>query len=324
MKLSDKTITELVKGAVSAAHTDGMLGFYRFTKEISKKYAQRSLAFEVRSYASSGVRLDFISDTTYLKLGYLLRPGSSQELGAFDVFVDGRLWASEGENLIDGVAREIEIEFCEGKKNITVYFPCLAETLITSVEISDGASVDPAPEKPVAIFIGDSITQGYTSSLPSLCYAARLAAKMGVDFYNFGIGGDVFNTTVTEVEVPVSPAFVFTAFGTNDWSSGMSAGALKKNMREYYTAITKKFPCARIISILPIWRADNDKEVTISSFDALYNIMKETLSEFPRVEIIDGQELVPHVIPLYADLRLHPNETGFEFYANALFEKMSK
>ncbi len=324
MKLSDKTITSLVKGALDIQHIHGMLGFCRYPRDIIKRLGARWENFGIRASASAGIRLDFISDTNFLKLGYLLRPGSSQELGAFDILVDGKLWASEGENVVDGTPRVIETSFNEGKKHITVYFPNLSETFITSLEISDNASVEPAPEKPLALFFGDSITQGYTAYLPSLCYVTRFAEKMGLDFYNFGIGGDVYNSTVTDVQTPRRPDYVFTAYGTNDWSGGVSVGALKKNMRDYYSTLLEKYPSSRIIAILPIWRDDCSKVTETGSFDELFAIMKSILSEFPKVEIIDGRELVPHVIPLYADLRLHPNDLGFEFYAQALFDKMSK
>lgn len=324
MKLTDTQIKDITKGALLIEQEEGMLAFRRMFKDVSAKYTETRSELYIRALASSGVRFDFMSNTEYLKIGYLLKVGSSQTLGAFDVWVNGRFYASEGENVIDGNARNIEFTFEKGEKHITLYFPTLAQTFISSVEISDNATIISCENKPLALFFGDSITQGYTTRMPSLNYVTRFCERSGYDFYNFAVGGDVYNNFVTSNVPKETPEIIFTAYGTNDWSGNISPAALKKNMRDFYGILCEKYPSSRIVAILPIWRADGDGERTIGNFDALFPLMRNILSEFPKVEIVDGRELVPHATALYADLRLHPDDTGFEFYANTLFDKMSK
>lgn len=325
MKISDKEIKAITKGALLIEQENGVLAFRRMLKEVSVKYNEVWSELYVRALASSGVRFDFMSDTEYLKIGYLLKKGSSQIKGAFDVWVDGRLYASVGENIVDGNPREVEVEFEKGEKHITVYFPTLSQTFISSVELSDGAVITPCEKKPLALFFGDSITQGYTSELPSLNYVTRFCEMSGYDFYNFAVGGDVYNDLVVGNVPDRKPEIIFTAYGTNDWSGNATSGALKKNMRDYYSNLCEKYPSSRIVAILPIWRdLQGNPTREIGSFDDLHILMRNILSEFPRVEIIDGRKLVPHTPALFADGYLHPNDVGFEFYANALYEKMSK
>ena len=323
MKLTDKQIKEITKGALSVEQENGVFAFYRIPRETVARFAEMWEDLRIRALASSGVRFDFVSDTEYLKIGYFLKKGSSQEKGAFDIWVNGRLYASLGENIIDGTPRKIEAAFDKGEKHITVYFPTLAQTFISSVEVS--GEVKPYGNKPLALFFGDSITQGYTSELPSMNYVTRFAEKSGYDFYNFAVGGDVYKGFVAEINVDRNPEIIFAAYGTNDWKGDASAGALKKNMRDFYSVLCEKYPSSRIVAILPLWRADVEGvERKIGLFEDLFPLMRDILSEFPRVEIIDGRELVPHTPSLFADKYLHPNDLGFEFYANTLFEKMSK
>jgi lysophospholipase L1-like esterase len=324
MKITDKQIREITKGAVSIEESSGLLCFRRLPKEIISYYSTTLEEMHIRSFSTAGIRFDFISDTEYFKLSYRIYTALSQKKCAFDIWVDGKLWASLGEDLDDGSRLSIETTFNKGEKHIEIYFPCLARIEVSSLEISDGATLAPFGDKPLALFFGDSITQGYTSSFPSLTYVARLCRLMNWDFYNFGVGADVYNTSVTGVTVPRTPDFVFAAYGTNDWNQNVSAGALKKKVREFFTELCNKYPSSRIIALLPLWRDAEGITRDIGEFDDLFPILKETISEFKGVEIIDGRELVPHVASLFADRYIHPNETGFEFYANALFEKITK
>jgi len=325
MKLTDKQIKEITKGAYSIEQENGVLVFYRMPKEITAKYQSVRGEMYIRTLASSGIRFDFLSDTKYLKIRYFLKKGSSQNKGAFDVWVNGRLYGSEGEDIIDGDSREIEFCFEGGEKHITVYFPTLSQTFITSVELSDGATLTPFENKPLALFFGDSITQGYITELPSMNYVTRFSEMSGYDFYNYAVGGDIYNSIVTENVPDRKPEIIFVSYGTNDWSGNLTSGALKKNMRDFYSILYTKYPSSKIVAILPIWRDVQDRPTReIGEFENLHKLMRTILSEFPKVKIIDGLELVPHSPRLLADKYLHPKDTGFEFYANALFEKMSK
>ncbi len=323
MKLTDSVIRSITKGAVEIVQNEGFLCFYRFTKEVLSYYSNQSDGARIRSRSSSGVRFDFYTDAEKISISYCLFPGSSQTRGAFDFWVNGELYAHEGENLVDGEKRRIDVALPSGEKRLTVYFPTLAETKITSVELSDGASVVPCEDKDVCLFFGDSITQGYVTDFPSLCYPPLYSSLAGVDFYNFGVGADVFNAEVLKNSVPCTPKIVFTAYGTNDWGARKSIHSFKYYVNEYYTELLKKYPNSRIVAILPIWRGDNAKTTGVGTFEEMYEAYREVLNDFDRVEVVSGLELMPHIKDLHFDKYLHPNEQGFSYYAKNLFNKTS-
>ena len=42
----------------------------------------------------------------------------------------------------------------------------------------------------------------------------------------------------------------------------------------------------------------------------------------PGTVIVDGARMIPHLPDVCSDKYLHPNDYGFKFYANALFDAM--
>ncbi len=324
MRLTDEQIRSITKGAVEIVQRDGFLCFYRFSHETVSYYTKTWENYGIRSRASSGVRFDFYTDSEKIKISYRLFEGSSQTRGSFDIYIDSKLFSHLGEQLVDGNCRSIEKALPKGEKRVTVYFPTLAQTQITSVELSDRASVRPAEKKPVALFYGDSITHGYVTDFPSLCYPALFSQLADMDFYNFGVGGDVFNTGVLGTSIAEKPEIVFTAYGTNDWGARDSEYSYKKHMSDYFEALVEKYPTSRIIAISPIWRADFATVKQVGDFDKMLEIYRDTIKEFCRVELVSGLELMPHIEELFFDKFLHPNEIGFSYYARALFEKVLK
>ena len=55
-------------------------------------------------------------------------------------------------------------------------------------------------------------------------------------------------------------------------------------------------------------------------FKCVGEIIQKQAEEFGNTLVIQGFEFVPHNENLFADLRLHPNDKGFEYY----FENLSK
>ena len=43
-----------------------------------------------------------------------------------------------------------------------------------------------------------------------------------------------------------------------------------------------------------------------------------------NIHVVTGIDLVPHDKMLFGDLRIHPDDNGFEYYANSLLRKLSK
>ncbi len=321
MRLTDEQIKKITKGVCAVEQEEGYWRFLRFQKEVLTELSVIGEEKRIQSLVPSGVRFDFYTDSTELKIGVK----TNYITGNFELWVDGLLTDVAGASDSDAECEKyVEFKMNGGKKHIVLYFPTYGIARLSSVELSDNAWFEPCEEKPLAVFFGDSITQGYTTHWSSLNYVARLSRKMNMDFHNFGISGDIFNTVVTKASLSRKPEYVFASYGTNDWKEGKGfPSEIKKNMRDFFVRICSKYPESRIIDILPIWRADADNGYPFK-FAELSVLMREVLREFKTVEVIDGLTLVPHVPALFADRSLHPNETGFEFYADGIFNYLSQ
>ncbi len=324
MKLQDIQIKSITKGAVQIVQNGGWLCFFRFPQNVFSNYGKVSSDLFIRCHSSSGIRFDFLTTSENLSMSYQLIKGSSNNKGVFDVCVNGVICSHVVREVGDGKVESFSASLGRGEKRVTVYFPTLAGVKVSSVELDDGASVFPVKHGKTALFFGDSITQGYTSLFPSLNYVSRTARALDVDYYDFGIGGDVFNTVVLDTLPEFSPDIVFTAYGTNDWSKKSSIYSFKSSCYAYFEKLCQTYPNSKLVAILPIWRADCDKVTDVGSFDEAKTALFEIVSQFERIKIVDGDALVPHVTELFADGYLHPNEVGFEFYAENLIKEMSK
>ncbi len=132
----------------------------------------------------------------------LAQPAGDEQRGAYDLYVDGELFArSYGEGgakialetaTLDG-DEAFAVAFDgmpEGEKLVELWLPQSATVSITGLELDDGASALPVPDvRPRILFHGSSIThcmeaEGASSGWPAV--AARLA---GLDHLNLGWAG---------------------------------------------------------------------------------------------------------------------------------------
>ena len=113
------------------------------------------------------------------------------------------------------------------------------------------------------------------------------------------------------------------AYGTNDWSKSTRED-FRRRCYEFYYALHLNYPNAKIFGLTPIWRKDQDAEKVFGEFGEVSRDIQNVVKDFSNVICINGNDLVPHDERYFADLRLHPNESGFACYYQNLFEKMKK
>ena len=56
------------------------------------------------------------------------------------------------------------------------------------------------------------------------------------------------------------------------------------------------------------------------AFDSVEAFIRQQTADFPNVTVIRGFDFVPQDETLYADLRLHPNDVGFDHYADNILK----
>ena len=321
-------------GAVDFACDDSGVSFFRFTEEQREKYKERSDAYYRNSFSTAGIKLSFETDSKKLHLDILTEPGSSRRYFSLDVVANGERIGSidnfsereipQNFHAMDGEFGEFSksFELGSGIKTVCIHFPWSATTKLISMELDDGAFIKPAKKQKKLITFGDSITQGYDSLRPSSRYAARLSEALDAEEINKGIGGERFWPELSAMKDSFLPDYITVAYGTNDWRHyGLGPEAYDSfcgNCNLFFENLRKSYPDSKIFAITPLWRADIEKVEAAWTFEENEEIIRRA-AESRGIEVIRGVELIPHRTDIFGDLVLHPNDDGFGFYFENLY-----
>ncbi|MBE6702418.1 MAG: SGNH/GDSL hydrolase family protein [Ruminococcaceae bacterium] len=319
MKLTLQDIRAIVHGALDVREADGKFVFTRFTDRQQAHYDEIKPDFGVKAHATSGVRLEFVTDAEKFSFDYHTKIASSRVFYYFDVFVDGVMMQHFGHDKIKEATSTVTVKLPEGKHRVAVYFPCLAEARIYNVTLDDGAILEPVQKSRRMLCYGDSITQGYDAQYSSQTYANLIADKLDAEMINQGIGGEIFRPELIDPELDFEPDIITVAYGTNDWS-GQERERTVNNANAFYAKLRATYPNAKIFAITPIWRADDDRVTKVGTFAQGVQIVRDAAAAQDGVVIVDGARMIPHLREVCADKYLHPNDYGFKFYANALHD----
>ena len=322
MQLTKKDIESIAHGALRVGENEqGEICLYRFTEKQMALYERVNTAFYEKSYGTAGVRLEMDTDADTLDLKYHTRPASSRRFYFFDVFVDGLMIKHFGHEEIEEAINTLHVDLPAGTHRVCIYFPNLAAADIRSLTLSDGATFKPVKRECKLLAFGDSITQGYDAKFSSQSYVNLLADKLGAEVVNMGIGGEVFRPELLDDEIPYDPDIITVAYGTNDWST-RTRERTEEFSAEFYARIRAAFPNAKIFAITPIWRADNHRVTKVGLFEEGREIVRNA-ARAVGATIIEGDGMIPHLPVVCSDAYLHPNDYGFKFYANALYDAIS-
>lgn len=323
MQVCNEELKRYISGAVYFEEKSGLVP-YRFTKEkldsIDDEYIKR------RFDTATGITIDFLSDTEELKFKYtILSPcvDSLYNSYYFDVYVDNTMVLHQGERDIpQNTKRTICISLKKGYKRITIYLPssCLVE--ISEFTVSSGSKVEKVKYEKDVMFFGDSITHAAYLEFSSMSYVNVLSRKLNYNFVNQAIGGDIFNKKHLAFLPDFKPDTVFVAYGTNNWMFENSSAP--ELIEEYFAELKKLYNEAQVYSILPIWRGDTDAHPEFEySFSEIRKMIENTASKY-GVSVLDGLNFIPQHELLMVDGYLHPNESGFMFYADSLQKALEK
>lgn len=337
MKLTNEQLRAAALGAVRMPIEDGNLRFYRFSEAEDVFYVERdatlSRTFHDRVLCSAGVKLVFKTDSETLGLSAETVKRSSRTYFSFDVAVNGKYLDSLCNFTEDALPEayaeapfplgSFEKEFLlgTGEKTVTVYFPWSVETKSFSLSLADGASFFPVKPKKRLLVYGDSITQGYDARYSARRYGTRLAEALDAEEINKAIGGEIFCPALAELSDEENIDYITVAYGTNDWASTDGENFLS-DARAFYTALSGRYPDAKIFAITPIWRKNTEEAKAFGSFDSVKEKLSLAVQGLKNVTLIDGINLVPHDTALFADLRLHPRDEGFDYYVDNLIRKI--
>lgn len=340
MKLTLDQIRTITGGAEEVAMLDDGIHFLRFNRHERELYEERTQTggvfaegFYDKTFASAGVRLSFKTNSTSLALAFSLRRVGGRNYFGVDIHKDGELLlhydnlsecdADGNVRDFNGTSHRITAELGEGEKEIVVRFPWSAEPSLKEVVLDDGASLSPSmPRKKILVY-GDSITQGYDALYPSKRYSSVVADALGALEYNKGIGGEVFWPALAEIKQDFVPDYISVAYGTNDWGRGVTYPEFLENCKQFFANLRKNYPETPIIALTPIWRDDANGQRKLGDISLVAEHIARMAEEYGLV-LIYGIDLVPHEKPLFADLRLHPNDEGFGYYAASVISVLTE
>ena len=319
MDLNLSQLRSITMGALDIQEEADGFHFFRTTPLQAAAFGEASEEFLLKCRATSGIRLDFYTDSPILALRWCnAKITSARTFCYFDVLVDGILTMHSG---TPDCGSEPDGSFCltlpEGMHRVQIFFPTLSDVAISAVTLADGATVMPHRARCRILFHGDSITQGYDALFPSDCYANRLARYYDAEILNQAIGAACFDPAVLQ---PVGAFdFVVVAYGTNDWRNKTMADftADAAGFLARLSLIYGKLP---VFVVLPIWRTDTDDGAPCAGDFMECRALIGRLAATQGFTVLDDYHLLPHDTRLFSDGYLHPNDIGFALYAQRLCE----
>ena len=210
----------------------------------------------------------------------------------------------------------------EGKKEVVVYMPWSVKAEIEELSLDDNAFVKPMKRKKKLLAYGDSITHGYDALNPRNKYITRFADAIHFEEYNKGIGGEVFFPELADLKQPFTPDLITVAYGTNDWAK-KDKETFDKNCKSFYEKLARNYPTTPILALTPIWRKEiNTVKTEFGDFGDVEKGIREFVKDIENITVVSCFDFIPKEEKYFADLRLHPNDRGFQIYFENLYEKV--
>lgn len=326
-KLTLEEIRAVAVGVVYATEEEDGVFLHRFTPAQEQAYKETNDEFYMKTKASAGIKLVFETDAENLQLGVSVSPGDKCSGFSLDVYANEALvgsidtWPDRG---LEGKYLE-SYALGAGIKTVRIYLPWQACARIAELSVDDEAYIKPIKPSKRMLMFGDSITHGVTALRQKNSYAVRLSEMLDTDARNKGIGGDTFFPALAQCteEADFAPDYITVAYGTNDWGK-KTPEKYCEDVRAFYGVLSRQYPNAKIFAVTPIWRKDEADERPFGPFSDLERYICECVQDLENVTVISGYNLVPHDENLYHDLRLHPNDEGFAYYAENLYREIQK
>ena len=332
MELNYNQMKTITNGAVRITQEADGFHFYRFTQEQEALYeAYRDSGLHRNTWSTSGVQMRFRTDSRKLQLGIEVFKGNNRNYFAMDVLVNDRRIGSicnYDENDLPPVYTvgkfpfgefAGEFDLGEGVKEVKILFPWSAKAVLQKMILDDGAMLEGIKPKHKLLCFGDSITQGYDSLHPANKQMTKLAAYLDAEEFNKAIGGEKFFPELAKTKEAFTPDVIVVGYGTNNWTWSTKE-ELTADCNAFYQNLAENYPNAKIFALAPIWRKDSAEPSKAGDFAGVAEIIEEAVKPHANITFVQAFDFVPHEERFYADLKVHPNDMGFEEYYQNLIK----
>lgn len=322
MRLTADDIRQITVGAVRTEQRADGIHFFKCTEKQVVAYAKLSAPLGERASGTTGVRLDFHTNSAHLSFG-------ASAGDKFELYIDNVLRKQYLMGEYRGRGESVTADLCDplgdpvGEVRVTLYFPSHnTGGVLEFLELDDGAFFRPHRFDRRMLMIGDSITQGYNSKYDSLSYALRVSRHFNAESVIQGVGGAYFHESTFDT-VPFTPDIVTVAFGTNDFGHFKTLEELRLHAAAFLGKVSAAYHRTSEIFVLsPIWREHREGK-QMGSFQSARAVVREEAEKRNLIHI-DGLLLLPPDPEFFADGYLHPNDNGFGIMAENLIAEMEK
>ena len=320
MKFSANSLKKLIKGACYFETKRGYLISFKYSRaqlDMMDKEGYDDF-WRIRGNISAGIRIEFITDSSFVSFDYNACVGTTllDRSNSVDIWIDGVLYSAMHLEKDKGSLR---VDLPEGEKRVSIYFPCDSQFWVKNFTI-DGKYKSVKDKGPKVLVIGDSITQGYGPMISSGSYFNELQRQTGYNMLNQGIGGYRCEAGDLMYVDGFVPDKIITLLGTN-WYDAEDVYPYEKATADFYKRLTELYPDKQIISISPLWRADEG--FNPERFAWCRAVVEKECKKYENITFVDGFTLVPHVFECFCD-KLHPNEYGCLLLATNIRNEMKK
>lgn len=318
MNLTTEQILSALKGAPAARVENGLVIPERYRDEQRENFGPH-IYQRGRSYCHASVTLDFYTDSRTMVLYYKNTWNESDfPPFFFDVYENGIMTQRLGfahkrrdfEKEPDG---QMMIPLTAGEKRVTVYLTNLFHVELARVTLDDGATFRPYTHRGRFLAFGDSITEGFQATVPSMTYVNALSRLMDYEAVNYGIGGDAVRPEAVLPGTYPDCDFVTVAMGTNDLPNAEEAD-FRQRVIAYHDRFHEAFPDKPVFILTPIFRFAKCAEQPAGHLKHFSAILAESARRYDNFRVIDGLTLIPPEKFLYHD-KTHPNVGGFAVMA---------
>lgn len=296
----------------------------RFSKRQLGVFPKRNRKMPARVMSPAGISFAFETEADEISFSYWIDTFASCSQSTFDfyendVFVYSLPLRSGSCTISSRVSYR---KRSPGKTKLEVFLPVAAVTYLSEFELGDYSTIK-MPEQKI-LFMGDSITQGFSTEQSSLIYPKLTADLLDMDYLNQGAAGYIFDEELLEETPSFQPDVITVAYGTND--------AVEPNLQNvsvqvdaFYQKLRNLYPKTKILAITPIWREarENDLQDVRERMDAVSGMIAQAAERY-GCALYDGLRAVPHFSEFFGDSILHPNSNGFAHYAMNLSKEIKK
>jgi len=311
--LSFEELKKMFFGVCRFDIIDDYLAFYRCTKEQENLFKDKYEFYYERILSTPSIAIEFTTSAEEFSFDYKIVHLCSYD--SLDVYIDDSAYRIFS---IKELPREgqIKITMPPSAKKVSVRFPLEAAFIIKNFSIVGDFAPYVKNGKKV-IFIGDSITQGYGSSIASHSYVNTVSSILGYNTINHGLSGYVYSKSyITKIE-GFYPDGIIVALGTNDHKNPR----VKDNISDFYKRLSEVYPSVPVLALTPLWRGD--KDVDYEKLEKTRGYITEICGQYSNITVIDGKKLVPCCKQYFLD-GVHPSALGSTVYGTNLAKEIQK